>query len=549
MRKASYRLSVLSKLMPFTHGVRRYFLLICLLSILSMVLSFVNPWFYSIFIDDVILGGDFGRMFIVISGYLGVFVIGVVVSYARNFANYKLVNATLFRTKLQIWRGFFEMPFVEYESTSIGDMKMRLDDDTEQIARFASYQTVDYVISLLTLMGSSVILFVLDWRLAIFSCAVIPLTFWLDHALSKRESVLTDDNRENDQKMTAWLHASIQGWREVKALNLQRRQRRQFLRYLHNHALFFGKWINYWTARALVIPKIKDEFFMQFGLYFLGGLLIINGQLRISSLLVFALYFNMMAGAVRNVSSTDAELQQNMPFTDRLMTELNRPRSSQKGGDIPNTNNTIVFDNVSFAYPGSENEVLRNFNLRIERGERVAITGKSGCGKTTILKLLTGMVTPTNGSVVFGNVDLRRIDLPVMHSRIGFVMQENMLLNTTIRENLLYGRNDATDDELREACHKAHIYEFIAELSDGFDTIIGERGVKLSGGQRQRIVLARLFLRDVDIFIFDEATSALDQFSENIIHDAIRSIALDRTLIIVAHRESSISLCTRTIMM
>jgi ATP-binding cassette subfamily B protein/subfamily B ATP-binding cassette protein MsbA len=374
------------------------------------------------------------------------------------------------------------------------------------------------------------------------------LTFWLDNIISKRESVLNNSNRENEQKMSTWLHTSVQSWREVKALNLQKSQEYQFIRFLHNFALYFGKWINYWVARVLIIPKIKDEFFMQFGLYFIGGLLIIDGNLKIGNLLIFAMYYGMLSNAMRTVSSTDAELQTALPYTNRLLEELSRNEIVEKKNvTIPDSFNTITFDKVCFTYPNTDTKILQDLSLQIHKGERVAITGKSGCGKTTVLKLMVGMLCPTSGRILFSGIELTNIDMSAMHSRIGFVMQENVLFNSSIRENLLYGKSNASLNELLIACKKACISDFINSLSDGLDTIIGERGIKLSGGQRQRIILARLFLRDVDIIIFDEATSALDQYSENIIHDAIRNISKDKTIIVVAHRETSVNLCDRKI--
>ena len=236
-----------------------------------------------------------------------------------------------------------------------------------------------------------------------------------------------------------------------------------------------------------------------------------------------------------------------MPYTDRLMESLSNVMNQEQIGIEPDRTNEIVFDKVSFKYPSSEQVIINSFNLTIKKGEKVAITGKSGSGKTTLLKLITGMLIPTSGTISFSGIDLREIDIVSMHKRIGYVMQENILFNTTIRENLLYGKSNASEEELVTACKKAYIYEFIQSTPGGFDTIIGEKGIKLSGGQRQRIVLARMFLQDIDIFIFDEATSALDQYSESIVHDAIKSIAEDKTIIIVAHRESSIKLCNRVI--
>jgi ATP-binding cassette subfamily B protein/subfamily B ATP-binding cassette protein MsbA len=400
------------------------------------------------------------------------------------------------------------------------------------------------------LLVSLILLFTIDWRLAIFSVLAIPLTFIFDNIISKKQKHLNNTNRENDQKMTSWLHASVQGWRGVKALNLYKKQEIKFVRFIHKYALYFGAFINYEVVRMFIIPKIKDEFFMRFGLYFLGGLLIIGGDLKIGDLLVFAVYYGMLSGAINSVSSTDAELQVSMPYTDRLIEELGKNETIKKAeGVLPDDSNIIEFRDVCFTYPGSNDEVLHNLNLQIEKGERLAIIGESGCGKTTALKLMTGMLEPTSGCVSFAGINLVDIDMSAMHKRFGFVMQENMLFNTTIKENLLYGKNNATDSELFDACKKAYIYDFICGLPEKLDTIIGERGIKLSGGQRQRLVLARLFLRNVDIFIFDEATNSLDQYSESIVYDAIYNIAKDKTIIIVAHRESSISLCNRTIIL
>ncbi|MDD4297165.1 MAG: ABC transporter ATP-binding protein [Ruminiclostridium sp.] len=550
LNKIRYRIRVLHRLLPYSKGVKRFFMLNIIISIISMMIGFVNPQFYKLFIDSVIIEGDYSKMIVVVVGYLGLFFIGIGLGYLKNYSSYTMVNTVTYRVKYKIWRGLFGLPFPDYEKASIGDMKMRLDDDTGQISVFAGYQSIDYLIAYVTLIISAVWLFLIEWRLAAFSIIAIPLTFWLDHIMSIRESVLRNSNRENDQRLSSWLHTSVQSWREVKALTLEHSQKRQFVRFTHNYAMFFAKWINIWTARVLVIPKIKDEFFMRFGLYFIGGLLIMSERLKISDLLVFAMYYEMLSGAVKTVSSTDAELQSNMPFTDRLMEELNRKVDGDVGDRIvPDDSNIIELHNVCFTYPNTDSEVLHNYSVRIEKGERIAIVGKSGCGKTTLLKLVTGMVKPTEGNVTFSGVDLNDIEISAMHKRIGFVMQENMLFNTTIRENLLYGKNNAEEVEMREACQKAYILEFIDSLPNGLDTVIGEKGIKLSGGQRQRIVLARLFLRDVDVFIFDEATSALDQYSENIVHDAIRNIAKDKTIIVVAHRESSIRLCNRKIVL
>jgi len=548
--KIKYRITVLKKLLPFSSGVKRFFALSLLVSVITMVLGFITPLFYKMFIQNVVLNGDIKLMIWVVIGYISILVVNTLLGYIKNYSNNRMINRVTFRSKLKIWRHLFKEDFTSYENMSIGDTKMRLEDDISCIGDYADTQTISYLINYVTLIVALVLMFVIQWELTLFAIAMIPITFILNHIISKREWKMQDANRENDQKQSSWLNTSIHGWREVRALNLQKHEEREFIRYNHKFANYFIPWNNYWVTRVLVIPKIKNTFILQFALYFIGGLLIMANQLSIGNLLVFAVYYNMLSGAVNTVSQNDADLQSNRFKSDRLVTELEKTEIvSDRKNLIPDDSNEIIFTDVRFTYPNSDNEVIHKLSLVISKGERVAITGKSGIGKTTVLKLITGMVTPTSGSVLFGNVNLKDIDMAAMHKRIGFVMQENMLFNDTIRENLLYGKENATDNELVEACKKAYINDFINNLPDGFDTIIGERGIKLSGGQRQRIVLARLFLRNVQVFIFDEATSALDQYSENIVHDAIRSIAEDKTIIVVAHRASSISLCDRKIEM
>ena len=546
-----YRCKVLYSLYPYTCGVRRYWGVLLLFSVVAVGLDFVTPSIYRAFINEVILGADLEKLGVIIIGYLAVYCAGVITGYIKSLAKYILVNHTTYGVRLKILRNFWNMQFSDYENVSVGDLKMRIDDDTGQVAEFAGSQTIDLLLQYITVMFSAYMLFRISWELALFSIVAIPLTFWLDNLLSRNERELSNKRRENYQKTSSWLHASVQGWREVKALNLEKHEARRYYKFLHTDMLYNAKWINYWTARALIIPAIKDEFFMRFGLYFIGGLLIVSGNLNIGDLLVFAVYYSLLSHAVQAVSGADANLQAQMPFVDRLLESLAGWRQEESQGSrekkIPDESDTIVLKGVSFIYPDTEKAVLDDFDLTIEKGERIAITGKSGSGKTTLMKLITGMLEPVKGTVSFAGIDLRDIDISAMHSRIGYIMQQNILFHTSIRENLLFGKEDASEEELLEACKKACIYNFIAELPDGLDTVIGEKGIKLSGGQRQRIVLARMFLQDIDVFIFDEATSALDQYSESIVQDAICNIPKEKTIIVVAHRESSIKMCDRIV--
>ncbi len=545
--KLRYRATLLKALSPFAIGVKRFMLLNLLISLLLMGLGFIKPLFYKIFINDVILGRRSSLMLYVAGGYLAVFALELLCAYARNFCSNIVVNRVTFRVRMRILQGFFRNDFTNCDAQSVGDMKMRLDDDTSCIGELAGAQSINYLIALVTIPAALVLMFAIEWRITLFSCIMIPLTLLLDHIVAKHEAVVLDKQRENDQKMSTWLHMSIQGWREIKALNLQKHEERQFASYIHKFAVLFGTWINYWVLRVLVMPKIKNEFVMQFSLYFIGGLLIIAGHFEIGDLLVFVQYYNILADAVTTVSSTDAELLSLRVKSDRMLAALTGRIMSRSKKALLGELDLIEFTDVSFCYPGTDKHVIDKLSFSIRKGERVTITGPSGAGKTTILKLLTGMLFPSEGKVLISGAETKDISLKTLYERIAFIPQENTLFNATIRENLMYGKEGADSDELESACRRACIWDFIQGLPEGLDTVIGERGVKLSGGQKQRLVLARQFLRDVDIFIFDEATSALDQYSESIINDALSGIGRDKTIIIVSHRKSSLALCSRVI--
>lgn len=545
LKLAKYKLYVLDKTAPLIKGVRHLFVINLFLSIAAMGGGFIVPLFYKRFIEETILLGRLDTFVPVLAGYCLVHFGVIGIEYIKNHFNNRIRNCMTYRAKLKIWQDLFKWSFPEYERANMGDCKMYLEDDVKVLLNFSSYYTIEYLFQFATLLVCIVILFAMEWRLALFAVICIPLTSGIDSVLSRREKALNNEQRENDKDMNAWLYSSLQSWKEVKALNLQNRQKVIFVSYIKKYALYYAKWINYWTLRALIVPKIRNEFLMRFGLYFLGGLLVMNRQMSIGSLLVFATYFDMLTKAVLVVSATDADLQGKKPYLDRLLQKLEEEYPDEQGEELK-TIDSIEIENLSYHYPQQE-ALLENVSLSVRRGERIAIVGKSGCGKTTLLKLLVGLLDADGGKIRYSGLDIGNIKISSLHKRIGFILQNSRLYNMSIRENLLLVNPGAAEGDMEEACRKACILDFIKELPDGFDTVIGENGAKLSGGQRQRIALARAFLMDVEVYIFDEATSAIDQYSEKLINDAIANMGENKIVIIVAHRESSIQLCNRVI--
>lgn len=546
LQKLSYRFRVLKKLYPLAEGVRKLFVIDCIAAAAVLALSLLLPFFYRIFIEDMILGGNLRLWPVVIGGYVGIRLADTALAFLRNYCHYRLNNQVTVRMRETILQKILRRDIAACRQVNPGKEKMVMSDAVVKMCDFSHAQTSDYLVNygrMLVLLG---LLFWLDWRLALILTAVLPVTFILNHRNGVKSKRNNDEIWQNDQKWNEWNYDTAAAWREIRAMNMEAFCEERFLGYAEKYRKLRVTFIRNWVTRHFVIPAIKDDFIMKFLLYLLGGVFIFCGYLSIGTLLVFAQYYAMLTEAVQAVVGADTELWINRTYYDRAL-EAMEEQEAEDGRTETVHGTDIEFRDVSFRYGDGEKEILSRFSMHIRQGERVGIVGESGRGKTTLLNLMVGILKAEEGTVTIGNTPVEQIRDTSLFEKIGFVTQENTLFNTTIRENLLYGREEATDAEMWQACEKAHIREFIESLPDGMETVIGERGIKLSGGQKQRLVLARLFLRNVELFIFDEATSALDQHNESLVQDAVREIGREKTVIVVAHRKSSLAICSRLI--
>ena len=538
---------VLKKISLYAESVKKLFFLKLVCGLVMLASSFLLPIFYGQFIEDVILGRNLSILVHIVASCIVIQLVNSLVSFANNYCTYRMNNTATVAIRLKIIDNKLKQDFSRYDNINPGNEKMVVDDAVFKLCDFSGVQSTDYFISLGKTIFLGVALFVMEWRLALVLILAVPVSFLLNHMNGKKAKKNNTETWENDKAWGDWIFTSIWAWREIRAMNQEKRFQRKFFEYSRKYSKLFRTYTQFWVTRRFTIPKIKDEFLMQFVLYFLGGVLIYHGNITIGTLLVFAQYYAMLAEAIQTVVNTDTDLQINSVQYDKAIAAFEEEIEvdETKAKEIPNCN--LKFVHVTFRYPEGNTDILEDFSMEIKQGERVGIVGESGKGKTTLLNLIVGMLNPTEGKIMFGEKELSQLDLRSVHKKVGFVLQENMLFNTTIRENLLYGNENATEEEIKDACEKAYISDYIESLPEKYDTVVGEKGIKLSGGQKQRIVLARLFLRDVDMFIFDEATSALDQRAENLIQNAIRSIGEDKTIVVVSHRESSLKLCDRLI--
>jgi ABC-type multidrug transport system fused ATPase/permease subunit len=426
-------------------------------------------------------------------------------------------------------------------------MKLRIEDDLGHLNLLIEDQTIDYLLSAIRIIISVVLLYLINVYLATYAIIIIPITIIFENIIGKKKGGYNNNIRENQQQTNGWLQKIIYGWRTVKSLSLQDAETEEYQKYLKVYCENNRKWMNLWVFSNRVFPRLKDEFLMKILLYFLGGLLIARQGLSIGSLLVFITYYEMLRANINSFAAKDSQLLESLPYLERLSEEYESCKQTRSSNycELPNDDKLeIELDNISFKYENTNNWLFRNFNLKISKGDIIAFSGKSGIGKSTLVKIISGIQLPNEGVVYLNGIDINDLSTKVLYQNLGIVMQDSILFNTTIIENLQYSQNNSKQ-EVIEACKKASFLDDVNDMPNGFDTIIGENGMMLSGGQKQRLILARQILRDSKVIVLDEATGSVDPYTETKIFEIIKELASTHIIVIISHRPTPLTICNR----
>ncbi len=542
MKKFRYRLTVWKWLLPFLGRVKWAYVGDIVSDLLIRVLDMLFPVVYGILLEKIIIEKQRDLLGWVLGAYLALQIVKSVLKVLQIHCQNKVNHKVYRKLRVAIMEKYFGRKFPAYQTLTTGDVKMTVEDAVNKLNGFQT-QFSQYCLNGIFGVLMVVVLFGIDWRMALVCVVSIPLTFFMDHAVSKAEKGYVEKREQNMASWVTWMDETVKSWREIRINRCEAKREAEFTEFQTNDDIFHGKWIRFWVTRVLVIPQIKDEFIMQFVLYFLGGILIYYNQLTIGVLLVFVKYFGILSDSVKAVSESDANLQAEQVHYERIRRHLSEETLMEKDGTrLPDTL-TVQFDAVTFAYGEKEKKVFDRKSFCVRKGERVGISGASGTGKSTLVKLLLGQLEPTEGQVLYEGIPFDEICKEAFYKKIAYISQDAKLFRESVAENLRQGKTDATEDEMKEACKKARIYDFISELPEGLETDIGENGSMLSGGQRQRILLAKAFLRDAELYVFDEATCALDGQVEEEIWDCIKQIPRDKTILIVSHKEDVFKNC------
>lgn len=543
------RIEVVKALRPIVKNMKNQLLLFGTLKICLLVLGLTAPYLYKLLVDEVLTKGRFSLLKWICAGYIMIFIISSGLMFIQRVKGNKFFFKLLFDIRYRIWNNYLKMYVYKYSNCNIGDLKNRVDDDTNAFEKFLGQHIIDYTYNWVYAVLNGAVLLFLNWKLALFGFIMVPFPFLMSNWIGKRVQNANDKQKVLWVKYEKWIYSCIQGWKEIKTFTAEKVSSMNFT----HHWKEIGK--NFFVVQMLfnisrTFWVIKDVFITKVSLYFIGGVLIMNGEITIGSLLVFMKYYQGLFDGVSEVNRLDIDLYNDIPSIDRVLEVLIQKDEIKMGTLRPERFMPgIEFRNVTFAYEGSNKDVLKKLSLEIKPDERIAIVGRSGSGKTTLVKLILGLCHAREGNVMISGIDIKELHPSFLHHHVGAVMQDNYLFNLSIRENLLMAKPTATEAEIRKACELAYIAEFIESLPEGYETIIGEKGIRLSGGQKQRLSIARTFLADPKIIIFDEATSALDHESEKVIHKAIENISRNRTVIIIAHRLSSILSANRVLVL
>ncbi len=440
----------------------------------------------------------------------------------------------------ELFEHYEQLSFSYYDRNNTGQMMSKLVSDLFDISEMAHHGPENLFISLIKLAGSFVFLFLTEWKLALILLAIAMTMFVVCLRQNETMQETFMDNRRKIGDINAALNDSLSGIRVVQAFANEDLERVKFQK--GNEAFLQSKKRNY---KAMGRFQSTTTFFI--GMMYLatlvfGGWFVARGDMTPGDLAIAAIYIGIFVSPIQILVELTEMLQKGFSGFRRFraVIEAQPEIVDQPGaGPLPNPEGDIVFHDVSFEYTGEE-EVLHHISLTIPRGQSVALVGPSGGGKSTVCSLIPRFYDVSAGKITIGGTDIRTVSLQSLRQNIGIVQQDVYLFSGTIRENISYGKPDATDEEIRRAASLADLEEFIESLPDGYDTYVGERGTRLSGGQKQRISIARIFLRDPKILILDEATSALDNESERYIQKSLDRLSKGRTTITIAHRLSTI---------
>jgi subfamily B ATP-binding cassette protein MsbA len=537
------------RLLAYLRPYWKHMLVALLATVGSGALSLVFPWVIQNVIDSVLTQANLELLNQITVSLIFVFILrsltSLVETYLLNYVGERLVVDV----RTQLYRHLQHLSLGFFVKRGVGELASRMSNDVGSIRSTLTNSVNTFIQQIVIMIGSIIVMLAINWRLSLFIVALAPIIIAIAAGFGFRMRKI---NTEISDDLAGALNVATESLQNVREVKTFVREPYEIER--HDNAInrAFRAALRLLRLRAVFGPLIA---FLGFGglslVLWFGGREVIEGRLTGGQLISFLIYGISVAGSLGAMVGLYTSLQEALGATKRVFQLLDTPQDIQDSPNaraIERTEGRISFDNVHFSYDERQ-EVLHDIDLEIAPGEIIALVGPSGAGKSTIFNLIPRFYDPTEGCVRLDGQDLRELTQASLRGQIGIVPQEVLLFSGTIYENIRYGRLDATREEIVEAAQAANAHDFIMTLPDGYETVVGERGVRLSGGQRQRVSIARAILKNPPILLLDEATSSLDSESESLVQEALGRLMQERTTVIIAHRLSTTRVAHRIVVL
>jgi len=542
----------LSSMKRYMKFVKPYYWQIALtifIGIFKFAIPLFIPLLIKIVIDDII-GAEalsdaekLNQLYLWLGGTAIVFfLLRPPIEYFRQYYAQYVSNKILYDIRSYLYSHLQRLSLRYYANTRAGEIISRVINDVEQTKNFVMIGLMNVWLDVATILIAIIIMLTMDVSLTIVALLAFPFYAFSVKYFFGRLRDLTRERSQALANVQSYLHERVQGMSIIKSFALEKHEEKIFN---NTNDQFLEKAIDHtkWNAKAFaVVNTITDVAPLLVIGY--AGYQVIQGNLTLGTMVAFIAYIERLYNPLRRLVNSSTTLVQSLASMDRVFEMVDEEydvTDKQGARELGRVDGKLEFHNVSFHYNDGGSEVLSNLNFTVRPGETVAFVGMSGGGKSTIVSLIPRFYDATQGSIRMDGHDLKDVTIHSLRDQIGLVLQDSILFSESVKENILMGKPDATDEEVIAAAKAANAHEFISNLPEGYDTKVGERGVKLSGGQKQRIAISRVFLKDPAILILDEATSALDLESEALIQDSLERLAHDRTTLMVAHRLSTIT--------
>ncbi len=503
------------------------------------------PWVIKILLQTITAPGasvsEMGKISWLTALVLVVFLARAGLQFLRSYMSHLAGWGVVADTRKFIYAHMQRLSLRFYHDKQVGQLMSNLVNDTELFEQLISHAVPDVVVNAMTFVAVTAVLFTLNWKLALLSTLPIPLVILSLRIVARYVRPAFRHRQRELGELNAVLNDNLSGIREIKAFTREQHEAKRIHARIEDYRKSLLK-----ALRLMATFQPFVDFTSSIGMLiviFFGGQLALQGKLAVADLVAFFLYLDMFYAPVRSLSGAWEAIQSSLAGADRissLLSEAEEPHNVPGSVAVNGrSRGDISLRNVTFEYL-KDTPVLENITLDIPAHTAVALVGPTGVGKSTLVSLIPRFYDVTAGSVTLDGRDIRQYTLESLRQQISIVLQDVFLFYGTVRENILFGKPDATEEEVIAASKAANAHEFITQLSDGYDTLIGERGVKLSGGQKQRLSIARAILKNAPILILDEATSSVDTETEVLIQEAIEHLMQGRTTIVIAHRLSTV---------